>query len=171
MTPTCFKHEYLTDKDFSDAFRVVTSSLSTPFDSKIYEAYSLVDDLLYYEDRLCVPHNANLRKILLREHHEVPFAAHLGVNKTYRLLAATYYWPQMKQDVIKFVASCHSCQQMKASRNLPKGLLQPLPVPHERWESISMDFITSLPRSSKGNTQIFVVVDRLSKMAHFIPTK
>ena len=77
----------------------------------------------------------------------------------------------MKQDVIKFVASCHSCQQMKASRNLPKGLLQPLPVPHERWESISMDFITSLPRSSKGNTQIFVVVDRLSKMAHFIPCK
>ena len=106
-----------------------------------------------------MPHNETIRKILFKEHHEVPYAAHPGINKTYRLLNATYYWPQMQQDLIKFVTSCHSCKQMKASRNLPKGLLQPLPVPLERWESISMDFITILPRSSKGNKQILVVVD------------
>lgn len=60
---------------------------------------------------------------------------------------------------------------MKASQQAPAGFLQPLPVPTERWESISMDFITSLPRTSKGNTQILVVVDHFSKMAHFMPCK
>ncbi|MCO5560051.1 hypothetical protein L7F22_013657 [Adiantum nelumboides] len=119
----------------------------------------------------CVPHNGALRKILIQEHHEVSFAAHPGINKTYRLLSATYFWPQMQQDVIKYVKACHSCQIMKASKQLPQGLLQPLPVPKERWESISMDFITTLPRTTKGNAQILVIVDRFSKMAHFIPCK
>ena len=138
---------------------------------QIYASYLLIDGLLYYQDRICVPHHAHLRRILLQEHHEVPFAAHPGINKTYRSLAAVYYWPQMKQDIIKFVTACHSCQTMKADRQLPQGLLQPLPVPAERWESISMDFIVSLPRTSKGNEQILVIVDRFSKMAHFIPCK
>ncbi|MCO5548158.1 hypothetical protein L7F22_001616 [Adiantum nelumboides] len=77
----------------------------------------------------------------------------------------------MQQDVTKFVKACHSCQIMKASRQLPQGLLQPLPVPKERWKSISMDFITTLPRTTIGNAQILVIVDQFSKMAHFIPCK
>ncbi|MCO5576936.1 hypothetical protein L7F22_030757 [Adiantum nelumboides] len=146
---------------------LVDSGCSTNF----CEYNAVMDELLYYLDRICVPHNGALRKILIQEHHEVPFVAHRGINKTYRLLSATYFWPQMQQDVIKYVKACHSCQIMKASRQLPQGLLQPLPVPKERWESISMDFITTLPRTSKGNAQILVIVDRFSKMAHFIPCK
>ncbi|MCO5586833.1 hypothetical protein L7F22_040777 [Adiantum nelumboides] len=146
--PTCFKNEYLTDKDFGDAFRALKSLNPTPAEMNMFASYTVMDELLYYLDRICVPHNGALRKILIQEHHEVPFAAHPGINKTYRLLSATYFWPQMQQDVIKYVKACHSCQIMKASRQLPQGLLQPLPVPKERWESISMDFITTLPRTT-----------------------
>ncbi|MCO5615111.1 hypothetical protein L7F22_069400 [Adiantum nelumboides] len=169
--PTCFKNEYLTDKDFGDVFRALKSLNPTRSEMNMFASYTMMDELLYYLDRICVPQNGALRKILIQEHHEVPFAAHSGINKTYRFLSATYFWPQMQQDVIKYVKACHSCQIMKASRQLPQGLLQPLPVPKERWESISMDFITTLPRTSKGNAQILVIVDRFSKMAHFIPCK
>ncbi|MCO5583439.1 hypothetical protein L7F22_037350 [Adiantum nelumboides] len=169
--PTCFKNEYLTDKDFGDAFRALKSLNPTTVEMNMFASYTVTDELLYYLDRICVPHNGALRKILIQEHHEVPFAAHPGINKTYRLLSATYFWPQMQQDVIKYVKACHSCQIMKASRQLPQGLLQPLPIPKERWESINMDFITTLPRTSKGNAQILVIVNRFSKMAHFIPCK
>ncbi|MCO5598177.1 hypothetical protein L7F22_052269 [Adiantum nelumboides] len=160
----------LRDKDFGDAFRVKSLNLTTA-EINMFASYTVMDELLYYLDRICVPHNGALRKILIEEHHEVPFAAHPRINKTYRFLSATYFWPQIQQDVIKYVKACHSCQIMKASRQLPQGLLQPLPVPKERWESISMDFITTLPRTSKGNAQILVIVDRFSKMAHFIPCK
>ncbi|MCO5568874.1 hypothetical protein L7F22_022576 [Adiantum nelumboides] len=169
--PACFKNEYLTDKDFVDAFRALKSLNPTPAEMNMFASYTVMDELLYYLDRMCVPHNGALRKILIQEHHEIPFAAHPGINKTYRLLSATYFWPQMQQNVIKYVKACHSCQIIKASRQLPQGLLQPLPVPKERWESISMDFITTLPRTAKGNAQILVRVDRFKKMAHFIPCK
>ncbi|MCO5588845.1 hypothetical protein L7F22_042805 [Adiantum nelumboides] len=168
---SCFKNEYLTDKDFGDAFRALKSLNPTIAEMNMFASYTVMDELLYYLDRICVPHNGALRKILIQEHHEVPFAAHPGINKTYRLLSAIYFWPQIQQDVIKYVKACHSCQIMKASRQLSQGLLQPLPVPKERWESISMDFITTLLRTSKGNAQILVIVDRFSKMAHFIPCK
>ncbi|MCO5581935.1 hypothetical protein L7F22_035824 [Adiantum nelumboides] len=169
--PACFKNEYLTNKDFGDAFRALKSLNPTPAEMNMFASYTVMDELLYYLDRMCVLHNGALRKILIQEHHEVPFAAHPGFNKTYRLLSATYFWPQMQQDVIKYVKACHSCQIMKSSRQLPQGLIQPLPVPKERWESPSMDFITTLPRTTKGNAQILVIVNRFSKMAHFIPCK
>ncbi|MCO5576557.1 hypothetical protein L7F22_030369 [Adiantum nelumboides] len=169
--PACFKNEYLIDKDFGDAFRAFKSLDPTPAEINMFTSYTVMDELLYYLDCICVPHNGALQKILIQINHEVLFAAHLGINKTYRLLSATYFWPQMQQDVIKYVKGCHSCQIMKASKQLPQGLLQLLPVPKERWESISMDFITTLPRTTKGNAQILVIVDRFSKMTHFIPCK
>ncbi|MCO5583432.1 hypothetical protein L7F22_037343 [Adiantum nelumboides] len=169
--PTCFKNEYLTDKDFGDAFPTLKSLNPTLAEMNMFASYTVMNELLCYLDRICVPRNGALRKILILEHHKVPFAAHPGINKTYLLLSATYFWPQMQQDVIKYVKVCHSCQIMKASRQLSQGLLQPLPVPKERKESISMDFITTLPRTTKGNAQILVIVDRFSKMAHFILCK
>ncbi|MCO5590862.1 hypothetical protein L7F22_044837 [Adiantum nelumboides] len=86
---------YLTDKDFGDAFRALKSLNPTSAEMNMFASYTMMDELLYYLDRICVPHNGALTKILIQELHEVPFAAHPSINKTYRLLSVTYFWPQM----------------------------------------------------------------------------
>ena len=78
-----------------------------------------------------------------------------------------FFWAGMKKDVAEYVARCLVCQQVKAEQKKPGGLLHPLEVPLWKWESVSMDFIDGLPRLRKGNTGIWVVVDRLTKSAHF----
>lgn len=77
----------------------------------------------------------------------------------------------MKRDVSIFVSRCATCQQVKADHQKTPGLLQPLEIPNWKWEQVSMDFIDRLPRSRKGNESIRVIVDRLTKSAHFIPVK
>ena len=94
---------------------------------------------------------------------------HPGQAKTLELVSRGYYWPSMKTFVNRFVDECDLCQRTKTWRSKPHGLLKPLPVPKGPWQSISYDFITDLPKSN-GFTCILVVVDRMTKMAHFIPT-
>ena len=77
----------------------------------------------------------------------------------------------MKNEVVEFLARCIECQQVKAEHQHPVGLLQPLPIPNWKWEVISLDFVTGLPKNQKQNDSIIVVVDKLSKEAHFIPIK
>jgi hypothetical protein len=77
----------------------------------------------------------------------------------------------MTEDIAEYVARCDTCQRVKAEHQRPAGLLQPLEIPTWKWEDISMDFIAGLPRTQKGNDSIWVIVDRLTKVAHFIPTK
>ncbi|KAL0541301.1 hypothetical protein IC582_021343 [Cucumis melo] len=95
----------------------------------------------------------------------------LGSTKMYQDLRCVYWWRNMKREVTDFVSRCLVCQQVKAPRQRPAGLLQPLSVPGWKWESVSMDFITGLPRTLKGYTVIWVVVDILTKSAHFVPEK
>ena len=84
------------------------------------------------------------------------------------MLADHFYWPKMRRDVERHVQRCVTCHKAKSKLN-PYGLYTPLPVPSIPWEDISMDFILGLPRTKRGRDSIFVVVDRFSKMAHFIP--
>ena len=77
----------------------------------------------------------------------------------------------MKQDVAEYVSKCLTCQQIRVEHMRPGGELQPLPVPDWKWEDISMDFVTALPRTPAGHEAVWVVVDRLTKSAHFIPIK
>ncbi|KAL4032385.1 hypothetical protein IC575_005457 [Cucumis melo] len=129
------------------------------------------DDGLMFDRRLCVPEDNAVKIELLTEAHSSPFAMHPGSTKMYQDLKRVYWWRNMKREVADFVSRCLVCQQMKAPTQKPAGLLQPLSVPDWKWESMSMDFITGLPRTLKGYTVIWVVFDRLTKSAHIIPGK
>ncbi|KAL0537311.1 hypothetical protein IC582_026288 [Cucumis melo] len=129
------------------------------------------DGGLLFERRLCVPSDSAVKTELLSEAHSSPFSMHPGSTKMYQDLKRVYWWCNMKREVAEFVSRCLVCQQVKAPRQKPAGLLQPLSIPKWKWENVSMDFITGLPRTLRGFTVIWVVVDRLTKSAHFVPGK
>ncbi|GJP36238.1 hypothetical protein CLOM_g20769 [Closterium sp. NIES-68] len=120
--------------------------------------------------KIWVPNYPPLRQLLLEEYHDVLYAGHFGSNKTLTGIAKHYYWPLLAEDVQKFVTSCDTCQRMKSSKQKKAGLLQPLPVPEQPWQVVSLDFITGLPPTTSGHNAILVVIDKFSKMGHFIPT-
>ncbi|KAJ0025536.1 hypothetical protein Pint_07160 [Pistacia integerrima] len=129
----------------------------------------LTDGLLYTKgNRLYIPRWDNLRKELTNECHDSLWASHPGMRRTLALLKSAYYWPGMQDSIEGYVRTCLVCQQDKVVQQQPAGLLQPLPVPERPWESVSMDFITYLPKS-EGSGSIIVIVDRFSKYATFIP--
>eukprot|EP01018_Ginkgo_biloba_P018968 Gb_14602 [translate_table: standard] len=109
------------------------------------------DGLLWYGDRVIVPDVAELKYKILYEIHDSPFASHTGRDKTYEASKKYVYWKNMRKEIAEYIQTCEQCQVNKADRSLPGGLLHPLPVPEGKWESISMDFVTSLPGSSKQN--------------------
>jgi hypothetical protein len=152
------KELYVNDDDFASVFGACEKAAFGKF-------YRL-DGYLFRENRLCVP-NSSMRELLVREAHGGGLMGHFGVRKTLDVLHEHFFWPKMKRDVKRVYARCVTCRQAK-SRVLPHGLYTPLPVPSAPWVDISMDFVLGLPRSRKGRDSIFVVVDRFSKMAHFI---
>ncbi|KAF2295858.1 hypothetical protein GH714_034617 [Hevea brasiliensis] len=104
---------------------------------------------------------------LLQEFHDSPIGGHSGVLRTFKRIAQQFYWPSMRTQIQNYIAACTVCQKNKAANSSPAGLLQPLPIPHQVWDDIAMDFIDGLP-SSGGKDSILVVIDRLSKYAHFL---
>lgn len=133
------------------------------------DKFKIQDNLLYFEDRVYIPEGP-LRLRVLQSRHDFPAAGHFGFNKTLELVSRDFWWPQMWKAVKDFVLSCDTCSRSKNPRHRPYGLLQPLPIPQRPWSSVSMDFITDLPPSATFDA-ICVVVDRLTKMAHFIPCR
>jgi hypothetical protein len=125
------------------------------------------DGFLFRTNKICIP-ACSIRQVLLREAHAGGLAGHFGVKKTLDMLSDYFFWPHMRRDVQRHVGCCIVCLKAKSRLN-PHGLYTPLPIPHVPWEDISMDFVLGLPRSQRGRDSIFVVVDRFSKMAHFIP--
>ncbi|KAB2626006.1 S ribonuclease [Pyrus ussuriensis x Pyrus communis] len=128
------------------------------------------DGMLMLEGRMFVPKSVELKKEILDEAHISAYAMHPGATKMYHTIRPFYYWPGMKREIAEYVSRCAVCQQVKAERKKPFGLLQPLPVPEWKWENITMDFVYKLPRTHNGFDGIWVIVDRLTKSAHFIPT-
>ncbi|KAD2805457.1 hypothetical protein E3N88_38834 [Mikania micrantha] len=119
--------------------------------------------------RLCVPNDSTLREALLAEAHSSPFSIHPGTTKMYRDLRQNLWWSGMKEDVARYVSQCMTCQQVKIEHQRASGLLQPLDIHVWKWDDISMDFVTGLPKTSKKYDTIWFVVDRLTKSAHFLP--
>lgn len=126
------------------------------------------DGLLLQRGRVRVPADADLRADVIRYFHEGVAAGHEGMHKTYRRILNSCTWPGLQRDTRTFVRGCDVCQRVKEEAAKPAGLLQPLPIPEQVWEDISMDFIEGLP-TVQGKSVIMVVVDRLTKYAHFIP--
>src|SRR3954453_2449174 len=116
---------------------------------------------VFFGDRLVVPKNKNLRQLILKEAHDTPLSIHPGSTKMYRDLSQRNCT----------VHECDVCRRIKAEHQRPAGTVQPLPIPEWKWDKVSMDFITGFPKTQKGNDAIFVVVDWLSKVAHFLPVR
>nr|KAJ0193529.1 hypothetical protein LSAT_V11C800408980 [Lactuca sativa] len=135
-----------------------------------HPGFSVRNGILYYRDRLVIPRQSKFIPALLHEFHVSATGGHSGYYRTYRRLAANLYWPGMIECIKNFVRACDVCQRCKASSLAPGGLLQPLDIPKAIWEDLSLDFILGLPKS-KGFDAVLVVVDRLSKYAHFILLK
>ena len=125
--------------------------------------------ILWFEDHLVVPKNHELRKQFLDEAHLSKFTIHPGTTKMYQYLRKNFWCTRMKREITKYVAECDTCQRVKASHLKVAGTLHPLPIPSWKWEDISMDFIVGLPNTSQKHDSIWVIVDRLTKIAHFIP--
>jgi len=124
--------------------------------------------VLYRKGSLWVPQGLIQR--VLESEHDTKVAGHMGQDKTIELIRRNFWWPKMNERIIDFVRSCPECQQNKASPHQPYGLSSPLELPYTPWQSIAMDFITELP-CSEGCDQLWVIIDRFTKMAHFTPLK
>lgn len=117
-------------------------------------------------NRLFVPQM--LRSDVIQWAHNSRLTCHPGIQRTREVVQQRFWWATLKEDTREFVNACPVCNQHKSSHQAPAGLLQPLPIPHRPWSHISLDFVTGLPPSN-GHTAILTVVDRFSKMAHFVP--
>jgi len=137
---------------------------------RMEEVLEIKEGLLYLKGMLWIPDDGNLRALMLESEHDTKVAGHMGQDKTIELIRRNFWRPKMNERIIDFVRSCPECQKNKAARHQPYGLSSPLELPYAPWQSIAMDFITELPLS-EGCDQLWVVIDRFTKMAHFLPLK
>ncbi|GJV79805.1 reverse transcriptase domain-containing protein [Tanacetum coccineum] len=123
------------------------------------------------KNRSWLPLFGNLRDLIMHESHKSKYSIHPGSDKMYQDLKKLYWWPNMKAIIAEYVGKCLTCSRVKAECQKPSGLLVQPEIPMWKWERITMDFITKLPKTSNGHDTIWVIVDRLTKSAHFIPTR
>jgi hypothetical protein len=127
--------------------------------------------IIWFNDHIVVPKDAEVRQQILDEAHLSRYSIHPGSTKMYQDLKQHYWWTTMKIEIPRYVARCDTCRRVKAIHMKTARPLQSLPIPAWKWEDISMDFIVGLPRTAKGFDSIWVIVDRLTKIAHFLPVK
>ena len=127
------------------------------------------DNVVRFQGRFVVPSDRDIRTKVLEESHKSKFTINPGSTKMYRDLKRNFWWSGMKREVAEYVSRCLICQQIKADHRHPSGLLQPLPISEWKWEHISMDFVMGFPLSKRRHDSIWVIVDRFTKSAHFIP--
>ncbi|CAI8619104.1 unnamed protein product [Vicia faba] len=164
------------DNDFLDNIReaqkldVKLVDLMVGTDQAEDNDYKLdVQGVLRFRGRICIPDDAGMKRVILEESHKSKLSIHPGAMKMYRDLKNLFWWPGMKRDVAQFVYACLTCQKLKVEHQKPANLMQPLEIPEWKWDNISMDFVTGLPNTLRGCDSIWVIVDRLTKSAHFIP--
>ncbi|GAW22450.1 hypothetical protein ANO14919_119870 [Xylariales sp. No.14919] len=127
---------------------------------------------IYWQDKLFIPWSDELKLQLMYRSHHLPTGGHPGEEKTVDLVKRSYWWPDLYRDVETYVQACAQCRRMKPYRSRPQGYLKPLPVPYQPWSEVAIDHITALPTCKRDGVKyrnILVVVDRLTKMRHFMP--
>ena len=129
------------------------------------------EDILRIKGRVCVPRVDDLINTILTEAHSSRYSIHPGATKMYRDLKQHFWWSRMKRDIVDFIAKCPNCQQVKYEHQRPGGTLQRMPILEWKWERIAVDFVVGLPKTLGMFDSIWVIVDRLTKSAHFIPVK
>ena len=152
-------YRYADDPDFGEIFKDCQEGKESKF--------LLHDGYLFYGSRLCIP-RCSLRTVIIADLHGGGLGGHFGCDKTLGLVVEKFYWPRMHRDVTKHVERCRECHIAK-SKSQNTGSYTPLPVPESPWEDVSMDFVLGLPKTRRGVDSILVVVDRFSKMTHFLP--
>ncbi|GJW81610.1 putative reverse transcriptase domain-containing protein [Tanacetum coccineum] len=129
------------------------------------------DGTLCLHGRSWLPCYGDLRSVIMHESHKSKYSIHPGSEKMYQDMKKLYWWPNMKADIATYVSKCLTCARVKAEHQRPSGLLVQPEIPEWKWDNITMDFITKLPKSSQGFDTIWVIVDRLTKSAHFLPIR
>ena len=128
-------------------------------------------ETIWFGKRICVPKDSEIRKLIFQAPHESPYSIHLGNTKMYMELKERFWWPNMKRDIVEYIARCDVCSRVKAEHQKPAGMLQPLPIPDWKWDKIGMDFIIGLPRTKSCYNSIWVVVDHFDHGRSFHSSK
>nr|GEZ34688.1 putative reverse transcriptase domain-containing protein [Tanacetum cinerariifolium] len=136
---------------------------------QIFEIRS--NGIRYHDKRIWLPLHGGLRDLIMHESHKSKYSIHSRSTKMYQDLRKLYWWLNMKADIATYVSQCLTCAKVKAEHLKPSGLLQQLDIPEWKWENVTMDFVTGLPRTPSGYDLIWVIVDRLTKSTHFFPKK
>nr|GEU64841.1 reverse transcriptase domain-containing protein [Tanacetum cinerariifolium] len=126
---------------------------------------------LCLHDKSWLPCYGDLRSVIMHESHKSKYSIHPGSEKMYQDMKKLYWWPNMKADITTYISKCLTCAKVKAIHQRPSGVLVQPAIPVWKWDNITMDFITKLPKSSQGFDTIWVIVDRLTKSNHFLPIR
>ncbi|GKA47564.1 putative reverse transcriptase domain-containing protein [Tanacetum coccineum] len=129
------------------------------------------DGTLCLNKKSWLPCYGDLRTLVMHESHKSKYSIHPGSDKMYQDLKQLYWWPNMKADIATYVSKCLTCSKVKAEHQKPSGLLVQPEIPEWKWEKITMDFVTKLPKTTNGYDTIWVIVDHLTKSAHFLPMR
>jgi hypothetical protein len=125
--------------------------------------YEIKEDvLLMHKNRIYSPSSGELRNLVLKEMHNVPYVGHPGYQKTITIVRSQFFWLRMKKDVADYIAKCMECQRVKVEHRHPVGLLHPLSILGNKWEVITIDFITNFPKTARQHDSIMVVVDKFT---------
>ncbi|GKA43727.1 putative reverse transcriptase domain-containing protein [Tanacetum coccineum] len=135
----------------------------------IFEIHS--DGIRYFDKRVWLSFFGGLRDLIMHESHKSKYSIHPGFDKMYQDLKKLYWWPNTKADIATYVSKCLTCAEVKTEHQKPSGLLQQPKIPEWKWEKIMMNFVLGLLRIPSGYDSIWVIVDRLTKSAHFLPMK
>ena len=156
-----------------DSVRVALESIQNKAPRKLrkgLEDWNTEEGLILYKGKIYVPNDTDIRREIVRLHHDLPHAGHTGTFKTIELVSRNYWWPGMTTYIKKYVETCDRCLRKKNFNRKPPGPMQTIPTDNRPWGTVTNDFIVQLPQS-KGKDAIWVVADHTLKEAHFIPIK